>query len=312
MAKYPNMVTTKSGLAAIATANAEGKALIFTKIVLGDGDLGETAIADMTDVISRKMELPVTEGVIGSTSGQFQVVALLSNTELLSGFYIKEIAAFAKVGDDGTETLIAYTNGGAYVDYLPDKETPINSQNVILDVLVGNAESVTIAVKDETLVSQKNLSDAISNHNDDDSAHAHLLSGSNFGTAVLNHLLGSALASLVTAVSTDSLFSKLLKKALEAAGLQYNIASNGYICFGALFGGLILQWRPAGVPHAQVSPMTSTGFSIGFPNACFVVLATSNNACDIYVSNVSRAGAHITKNINNTGSDLAYIIAIGH
>ncbi len=242
MAKYPNMVTTKSGLAAIATANAEGKALIFTKIVLGDGDLGETAIADMTDVISRKMELPVTEGTVGSTSGQFQVVALLSNTELLSGFYIKEIAAFAKVGDDGTETLIAYTNGGAYVDYLPDKETPINSQNVILDVVVGNAESVTIAVKDETLVSQKNLHDAINNHNDDESAHAHLLAGTNFGTAIVNHLLGSTLASLVDAVSTDSLFSKLLKKALEAAGLQYNIGSNGYICFGSLFGGLILQW----------------------------------------------------------------------
>ena len=275
MAKYPNMVTTKSGLAAIATANAEGKALIFTKIVLGDGDLGETAIADMTDVISRKMELPVTEGTVGSTSGQFQVVALLSNTELLSGFYIKEIAAFAKVGDDGTETLIAYTNGGAYVDYLPDKETPINSQNVILDVVVGNAESVTIAVKDETLVSQKNLHDAINNHNDDESAHAHLLAGTNFGTAVLNHLLGSTLASLVDAVSTDSLFSKLLKKALEAAGLQYNIGSNGYICFGALFGGLILQWGNGA--HRNATTAFDIYYPISFTDAWAAVITQSRD-----------------------------------
>ena len=63
-----------------------------------------------------------------------------------------------------------------------------------------------------------------------------------FGTAVVNHLLGSTLASLVSALSTDSLFTKLLKKALEAAGLQYSMGTNGYICLGSLFGDLILQW----------------------------------------------------------------------
>ena len=39
-------------------------------------------------------------------------------------------------------------------------------------------------------------------------------------------------------------FQSILTTVLSAAGLKYNIARNGYICFGALFGGLILQWRP--------------------------------------------------------------------
>lgn len=39
-----------------------------------------------------------------------------------------------------------------------------------------------------------------------------------------------------------SQFQSILKTVLSAAGLKYNIAQNGYICFGALFGGLILQW----------------------------------------------------------------------
>ena len=39
-----------------------------------------------------------------------------------------------------------------------------------------------------------------------------------------------------------SQFQSILKTVLTAAGLKYNIATNGYICFGALFGGLILQW----------------------------------------------------------------------
>lgn len=39
-----------------------------------------------------------------------------------------------------------------------------------------------------------------------------------------------------------SQFQSILKTVLTAAGLKYNIAINGYICFGSLFGGLILQW----------------------------------------------------------------------
>lgn len=40
-----------------------------------------------------------------------------------------------------------------------------------------------------------------------------------------------------------SQFQSILKTVLSAAGLKYNIATNGYICFGSLFGGLILQWE---------------------------------------------------------------------
>ena len=39
-----------------------------------------------------------------------------------------------------------------------------------------------------------------------------------------------------------SQFQSILKTVLTAAGLQYNITTNGYICFGSLFGGLIIQW----------------------------------------------------------------------
>lgn len=39
-----------------------------------------------------------------------------------------------------------------------------------------------------------------------------------------------------------SQFQSILKTVLTAAGLKYNIATNGYICFGSLFGNLILQW----------------------------------------------------------------------
>lgn len=37
-------------------------------------------------------------------------------------------------------------------------------------------------------------------------------------------------------------FKSILEGVLSAAGLKYNLDKNGYICFGSLFGGLILQW----------------------------------------------------------------------
>lgn len=94
-----------------------------------------------------------------------------------------------------------------------------------------------------------------------------------FGTAVVNHLLGSTLASLVSAISTDSLFSKLLKLALEAAGLRYSMGENGYICLGALFGNLILQWGMAeGLAGGKVIYT-----NVSFTNNEYTVFITPKN-----------------------------------
>ena len=92
-----------------------------------------------------------------------------------------------------------------------------------------------------------------------------------FGTAVVNHLLGSTLASLVSAVSTDSLFSKLLKKALEAAGLQYSMGTNGYICLGSLFGNLILQWGYGRIEANETSK--TVNFPIAFTTTTYSCVA---------------------------------------
>lgn len=43
-------------------------------------------------------------------------------------------------------------------------------------------------------------------------------------------------------MQTNSWFGQLLKMVLTASGVRYNIAQNGYVCFGSFFGGLIIQW----------------------------------------------------------------------
>lgn len=84
-----------------------------------------------------------------------------------------------------------------------------------------------------------------------------------FGTSVINHLLGSTLASIISAVSKDSVFSKLLKLSLEATGLRYSMGTNGYICLGSLFGNLILQWGYTSLSHPNFDVTIS--FPISFP-----------------------------------------------
>lgn len=63
-----------------------------------------------------------------------------------------------------------------------------------------------------------------------------------FADGIVQKLALTSAMTAVTALQTDSWFGKLLKMALTASGVRYNIAQNGYVCFGSFFGGLIVQW----------------------------------------------------------------------
>ena len=59
---------------------------------------------------------------------------------------------------------------------------------------------------------------------------------------VANTLASTALGSLISTLSSDSLAAKIMKLVLDATGVKYLMGTNGYICFGSLVGGLIIQW----------------------------------------------------------------------
>ena len=75
--------------------------------------------------------------------------------------------------------------------------------------------------------------------------------------AVVNSLASTTLPAVVSALTTDSVMGKLMKLLLNASGVKYLIDTNGYICFGSFFGGLIIQW-------GNNIEVTSSGYSVSF------------------------------------------------
>lgn len=55
-------------------------------------------------------------------------------------------------------------------------------------------------------------------------------------------LASTALGTLVSTLTSDSLLATMIQKVLTATGVKYNIAQNGYVSFGSFYGGLIIQW----------------------------------------------------------------------
>ena len=86
-----------------------------------------------------------------------------------------------------------------------------------------------------------------------------------WNNGIVNTLASTALGTLVSTLTSDSLLALLIKKVFDATGVKYNIAQNGYVCFGSLVGGLIIQW--GNNTHGWVSlPIMFTSYRLVITN----------------------------------------------
>lgn len=255
MAKYPAVITTMAGTNATAEANASKQALIFTKIVIGAGD-PPASIARATSLTDKRLELAITKST-KSGDGQFTVRASLSNATLETGFYAREIGLMAKVGESGQEILFSYTNGGSYVDYIPDKTTPMDSYTFTITTVIGNAEKVEALIQDNGYATIRDLED----HNKDTNAHRDAFNkkldtkSSQYAKSIVKHNQGiqvtkgdnsQEIINFITSNYDDSDINKVLnlgtlKSLLGQGGIVASKLDrdNGYVKFA---NGFIIQW----------------------------------------------------------------------
>ncbi len=290
--QYPQNVVTKNGLAMIAESVATRKNLIFTRVVVGDGDATGRNFNDMTSVISPKMELPVTSGV-NEGNGQYLITATLSNNTLNVGFFPREVGLYAKV-DGKTEMLYSYTNGGNNVGYVPDKTTPIDSEIYKIRTVIGNAKNITVNMADSTFVTKGELDRYVSITS---GGYFKDVNKTNAGMSFIKGDNTSKIIEFITSNYNDSDTNKVLNlstlKSLLGQGaiVASKLTGNGgYVKFA---NGFAIQWGIGGQDNVTKTEVT---FPIRFTTLFMA------NAIDAYWtgSDTPRYFANSANESNNT------------
>jgi hypothetical protein len=164
MSSFGGLILTNKGRALQAKVQA-GAILHFTRIGVGDGNLGSQSIPDLNALISEKKSLAITK-LKTQSGGKAVVGGVLSNQDVTVGFYFREIGLFAQDPDVG-EILYCYANAGAGAEYIaPGGGPDVIEKTIDIIAITANAATVT-ATLDSSLVyaSQEDLQDHISDRN---------------------------------------------------------------------------------------------------------------------------------------------------
>lgn len=149
MSAFGGLILTNRGRNLQAKVQA-GANLHYTRIALGDGFLGTSAIADLTTLKNQVKSLPITKLKV-MTGNRVILGTVLTNKDLVAGFYYRELGIFAQDPDLG-EILYCYGNSGNLAEYIPaDGGADALEKSIDLEMLVGNAANVS-AVIDSSLV----------------------------------------------------------------------------------------------------------------------------------------------------------------
>ncbi|MFD3764078.1 phage tail protein, partial [Paenibacillus lactis] len=144
MGAFGGLIQTNKGRNLQAKAEA-GAQLKFTRMGVGDGQLGGQSIPSLNKLIHETMSLPITR-LKPQLPAQAIVGAVLSSQDVTTGFFFRELGIFAQDPDEG-EILYAYGNSGSAAEYIP----PVGSPDIIektIDMIVtfGQAQNVSAVI----------------------------------------------------------------------------------------------------------------------------------------------------------------------
>lgn len=234
MSEYAPVITTVAGNMLITEAIQKKKPLVFTKIGVGDGLIDSESIELLTGLKHQILESPVTDKKLHK-NGNVDIITTIDNTRVSTGFFARELGVFAKVGDDGEEKLFGYTNAGSHASYTPADKS-LDEKIITITFGIGSSVNVQIELNSQMYVTRDMLTNElprIITGNADDP-------NQDLGTSVK---LVKGLLSTLKIKDGKDVVKALGEETLSTLGVQYSFNNqNGwYICFGTLFGKLVVQ-----------------------------------------------------------------------
>ena len=137
------MKITNDGLDLLAKA-LTGKKLEFTRVIVGDGTITNQNILTLNDLISRKKILPIVQLNKTESIGTAEVTCEMNNSDIQTGFWVREFGLFAKDPDTAQEILYSYRNVGNEASYLPGSGgSDVINYTLGLVTVIDQAQNVT-------------------------------------------------------------------------------------------------------------------------------------------------------------------------
>nr|UWG01687.1 MAG: tail-collar fiber protein [Bacteriophage sp.] len=265
MANLSNYMLTDTGRALLAKVNSGACTLKITKAKMGEAETSLNELITKTDLVGSSLRL-IDISSSKAEENICNVVAIVTNEGLEQNFYVRQIGVFAEgiaATNPGTgvnpetvqETLllVAYDS---LPDILPAENTGVSiTKEFNIGIIVSNAENVQVAISPAGVVTTR----VLDNHDQNQNAHSNLIKKIfNASDATLESVKSSVktwcketISEIfgIASATTDNIKSKIKSWAqeqinswLETLDIRYNIAQNGYICLGKLFGNAIIQW----------------------------------------------------------------------
>lgn len=308
------MILTNKGRVLQAKVEA-GETLSLTKLKLGSGIIGEgQSLEALTDLVSPEQNLGIAEKT-ALENGLTEIKATITNAGLEEGYYVRELGVFAQDPDEG-EILYAVTTDTA-PDYLPAQgSATVLSQEFAIYIATSNVNHIEATIDPTALATVGFVNLTIDAHNTSDAAHENRFSLfqkiATLGDEIVKKLALTTTITVITALQTNSWFGQLLKMVLNASGVKYSMAQNGYICLGSFFGGLIIQW---GI--AKEADHTTYEFPLAFSTKAFITVGThvgtnTKNAMFIPHIDIKSRSSFVATFEQSPTTAWMYYIAIGY
>lgn len=117
---FGNFVLTNFGQTQLVKAH-KGKTVHFSRMALGDGDIGSSSVYDVTVLKSEKLSLLIDD--VSITEDAARITVMLSSALVDAGFNLREMGLIAIDPDTSQEAVYAYNRDNSAGEYIPDKNS---------------------------------------------------------------------------------------------------------------------------------------------------------------------------------------------